>query len=238
MTTFAVGDIHGAHLALVQVLERSNFNRELDTLIVLGDVVDSWHQTREVIDELLTIPNRICLFGNHDAWAETWFRSGFRERMWVSQGGQATIDSYRVENDDGEFGGWDIPESHKKYFRDCHHHYVDGKNRCFVHGGFQHGSPIEDQHWETLIWDRNLWNEAKRLPPGDKITRYDRVFIGHTSTVFEFGTLPVRGAEVWNLDTGAGWSGKLTIMDVDTEEYWQSDPVPDLYPDEEGRELR
>ena len=34
------------------------------------------------------------------------------------------------------------------------------------------------------------------------------------------------------MDTGAGWNGKLTIMDVDTEEYWQSDLVESLYPNE------
>jgi serine/threonine protein phosphatase 1 len=33
------------------------------------------------------------------------------------------------------------------------------------------------------------------------------------------------------MDTGAGWAGKLTIMDVQTKEYWQSDPVQSLYPD-------
>jgi len=35
---------------------------------------------------------------------------------------------------------------------------------------------------------------------------------------------------VWDLDTGAGWSGKLTIMmDIDTKEYWQSELSKDLY---------
>ncbi|MBM3246586.1 MAG: hypothetical protein FJZ13_04585, partial [Candidatus Omnitrophica bacterium] len=39
---------------------------------------------------------------------------------------------------------------------------------------------------------------------------------------------PIHVCNVWNIDTGAGWSGKLTIMDVDTKEYWQSDLSPDL----------
>lgn len=45
----------------------------------------------------------------------------------------------------------------------------------------------------------------------------------------------MRRCNVWNIDTGAGWSGKLTIMDIDTKEYWQSDFVKELYPDEKGR---
>ena len=28
---------------------------------------------------------------------------------------------------------------------------------------------------------------------------------------------------------------KLTIMDLDTQEYWQSDLVKELYPNEKGR---
>ena len=40
---------------------------------------------------------------------------------------------------------------------------------------------------------------------------------------------------VWDLDTGGGWGGKLTIMDIDSHEYWQSDLVPDLYPHIQGR---
>lgn len=38
MKTFAIGDIHGAHKALVQCLERSNFNKKEDTLIQSDEV--------------------------------------------------------------------------------------------------------------------------------------------------------------------------------------------------------
>jgi len=32
-----------------------------------------------------------------------------------------------------------------------------------------------------------------------------------------------------DLDTGAGHGARLTIMEIDTKENWQSDPVPELY---------
>jgi serine/threonine protein phosphatase 1 len=47
--------------------------------------------------------------------------------------------------------------------------------------------------------------------------------------------LPLRYCEVTDLDTGGGWEGKLTIMDLDTREFWQSDFVYTLYPEEKGR---
>jgi len=37
------------------------------------------------------------------------------------------------------------------------------------------------------------------------------------------------------VDTGAAFKGPLTIMDANTKEYWQSEPVHLLYPDENGR---
>lgn len=38
-----------------------------------------------------------------------------------------------------------------------------------------------------------------------------------------------------NLDTGAGSSGKLTIMNIDTHDYWQSDQVNEIYGDYKPR---
>jgi Calcineurin-like phosphoesterase. len=66
--TFVVGDIHGAHKALVQVLERSGFDKENDLLITLGDIADGWSEVYEVVEELLTIKHRIDIIGNHDEW--------------------------------------------------------------------------------------------------------------------------------------------------------------------------
>ena len=48
-------------------------------------------------------------------------------------------------------------------------------------------------------------------------------------------TVPMNRCNVWNLDTGAGYRGKLTIMDIDSKEYWQSDMAILLYPNESGR---
>jgi serine/threonine protein phosphatase 1 len=40
------------------------------------------------------------------------------------------------------------------------------------------------------------------------------------------------------MDTGAGWSGVLTIMNIETKEFFTSDPVPVLYPGIEGRKRK
>jgi serine/threonine protein phosphatase 1 len=43
----------------------------------------------------------------------------------------------------------------------------------------------------------------------------------------------MRAANIYNIDTGAGHNGRLTIMNIETKEYWQSDLVEELYIREE-----
>jgi len=45
----------------------------------------------------------------------------------------------------------------------------------------------------------------------------------------------MNGANVWNIDTGAAFKGRLSIMDIHTKQFWQSDRLTDLYPGEKGR---
>lgn len=45
----------------------------------------------------------------------------------------------------------------------------------------------------------------------------------------------MNACNVWNIDTGAGFYGNLSAMDIDTKQYWQADSVLQLYPGEKGR---
>ena len=40
------------------------------------------------------------------------------------------------------------------------------------------------------------------------------------------------------MDTAAGWTGVLSMMDIETKEVFISDPVPELYPGVEGRKKK
>ncbi len=136
----------------------------------------------------------------------------------------------------------DIPLSHKIFFKNQRLYYIDYKNRFFVHGGFNR---IDFVDYLTIAnptdfyWNRSLWNQAKSCTGNQKLktaNEFTEIFIGHTATVHDDKTLkPINSGGVWNLDQGGGWYGKLTIMDVDSKEYWQSDNVRELYKDEKGR---
>lgn len=254
MRTFIMADIHGAHKALVQCLERSGFNKETDQLIQLGDIVDGWSEVYECVEELLTIKNLICIKGNHDEWFHQFHVMGTHPIAWL-QGGDGTLKSY-CKNAEREIpilprmGGFtssltnsDIPKSHIELFNNQKLYYIDHNNRMFVHGGFdrtQYVDYLEHANPYDFYWNRDLWNQAKSCKGHDyklkTANEFTKIFIGHTATERDNPDCkPVYSGGVWNLDQGAGWSGKLTIMNVDTEEYWQSDLVQELYKNETGR---
>ena len=60
-------------------------------------------------------------------------------------------------------------------------------------------------------------------------------YIGHTPTLYYNVDVPMQGCNVWNIDTGAAFTGRLSIMDIDTKQFCQSEVVKNLYPGEKGR---
>src|ERR1700733_8341028 len=93
MSTFVMGDIHGAKRALKQCLERSGFDPVQDTLIQLGDVADGFEEVYECVETLLQLPNLIAIKGNHDEWFLEFIETGYHPTAWT-QGGAATAVSY------------------------------------------------------------------------------------------------------------------------------------------------
>lgn len=226
MRTLAVGDIHGGFKALVQALERASFDPHNDRLISLGDVCDGWSQTRETIEYFRTLPNLIFIRGNHDLWTQEWMETGVAHTEHLRQGGQATLDSYREG----------VPESHRRVFQSARPFYLDGNHQLFIHAGFEPDVPLEEQDEDRFYWDRSLYMAAAHCKDAFYIPEFTRVFIGHTPTLkVRRDATPIIWGNLINLDQGAGWEGRLTVMDVNSLDYWQSDRVMDLYPGESGR---
>ena len=238
--TLVIGDIHGAYKALTQVLERANINKE-DTLIFLGDYVDGWSQSPQVIDYLIQLNathNCIFLRGNHDELCYNWFTTQKNNELWLYHGGKATVDAYNKTSDS-------IIKIHLHFIESLQNYYIDSKNRLFIHAGFTNQHGVEKEYYQkTFYWDRSLWEmmlalntdlkkESKKYPK--RLLLYNEIYIGHTSTTLIGLDTPFQIANVINVDTGAAFKGKISIMDVDTKEYWQSDEVYTLYPDENGR---
>lgn len=238
MRTLVIGDIHGGYRALVQVLERAKFDKENDLLISLGDIADGWSETPKCTEYLMGCKNIITIRGNHDKWFQDWLETGVANPHWLHHGGKATKQAYEEAN---MYHDFDI-EGHTMFYKNQINFYLDDKNRGFVHGGFTSSKGLgHEPNQYNYYWDRSLWRD-KALPGKSSQTipkllrNHSEIFIGHTTTTFWGSMEPMNACNVWNLDTGGGWEGKITVMDVDTKEYWQSDLVKDLYPEEKGRE--
>lgn len=263
--TLCIGDIHGGLKALKQVLERCKFSYNEDKLIFLGDYIDGGvtREYAELIQYLIEL-DQICnhkpifLRGNHDKWCQDWLVMGAAHKIWVEQGGRATMKSY-IDT------GFVASIEHKFFFQNLVNYYIDEDNNGFVHGGFTSLQGLGHETYEDdYYWDRDMWTQAVTIDsrnPGDlpytgpgRMYKHKHIFIGHSQTLYwnvkpnypEYNdpnqpkngsiVVPMTRCNVTNVDTGAGGpKGRLTIMDIHSREYWQSDTMSTFYPEDKGR---
>ncbi|MFS4483739.1 metallophosphoesterase family protein [Hyunsoonleella sp. 2307UL5-6] len=240
MRTFAIGDIHGGLKALIQLLNKLEV-KDYDILIFMGDYVDGWSESAQVIQFLIELSEKInCVFikGNHDVWCEDWLRTQEVNPTWYMHGGKETMESYEV------FSSKEKKE-HLHFFENLKMYHIDTENRLFLHAGFTSMHGVEKEVFKTtLYFDRTLWEMAltmdKRIKKNSelypkRLTHYKEIYIGHTPTTNFKCDVPMNAINVWNVDTGAAFTGKLSGMDITTKAVFQSDNLPELYPNEKGR---
>lgn len=230
MKCFVLGDVHGNYKALKQVLEKSKFDYKKDKLIIIGDVVDGFNCSFEVVEELLKIKNRVFVIGNHDLFFMNYMATGWAENIWLSQGGKETRESYKSHG----YHYKKMPKKHKDFFNNGIYWYEVNK-MLFVHGGFDYPKHPKDCETKDLTCDREL---IQRMLNGLQIKEWNKIFVGHTITEdvcskpFIIDYYGEKFAKLIKIDCGAGWSGRLCLYDVDTDEYFLSDYAKKLNPGE------
>lgn len=203
----------------------------------------------------------IFLRGNHDKWCEDWLIMGEINQAWHENGGKETMKSYietslLVEDSHRKFFSnlldYYIDEDNRAF---VHGGFVSRQ-------GVGYEVRASNYYWDRDLWNLALMlhnNDEKDsftdsdYKSGARFLKHKEVYIGHTATVSwkckphyeeykqkgqpKNGSIivPMNRCNVWNIDTGAGWFGKLTALDIDTKEYYQSDLVQELYKDERGR---
>ena len=240
MRKFAIGDIHGGLKGLIEILNKLMLN-DGDRLIFVGDYVDGWSESAQVIQFLIELSEKFeCVFikGNHDVWCEDWLRDGTVDSIWYMHGGKETMESY-------ENFSVDEKTEHLRFFENLELYHIDNDNRLFLHAGFtsMHGVSKE-AYKETFYFDRTLWEMALTMDKSieedsliypNRLKHYKEIIIGHTPTINYNVNAPMQAQNVWNIDTGAAFTGRLSAVNVETKEVFQSEPVCSLYPNEKGR---
>lgn len=238
--TFVIGDIHGALRALQQLIAKIKPSTD-DTLIFLGDYVDGWPDSAQVIDFLIGLEQQYkCIFikGNHDILCESWLQGRLIKTDWVLKKGKSTMESYQGL-------GHEMKQKHIDFFSRLSLFHIDQQNRLYVHAGFKNNDgPRLESPDTNLTVDRSLWELAltmdKRVNayPGlypKRLQLFSQIFIGHTPTLLNDMSTPMNACNVWNLDTGAGYYGKLSALEIHSLQVLQSDAVTELYPEHCGK---
>jgi len=222
MRRLVIGDIHGNFEALKRVVANAKLDPVKDRVFCLGDVVDgpAGRDVYACIEWLTTLKHLKMILGNHDWWALQHFEARdinpqyeYAPWVWTTQGGDTTIASYHKHRQDGL-----MPMKHIKLFKRAKLYHITKDGVVFVHGGFPYnGSPAMTDD-ETLMWDRKLISDVKNKGP---TSVYKHIFVGHSTTQMFKSVAPLTFGNLTMMDTGAGWDGKLSIMDVDTHDIWQ-----------------
>jgi serine/threonine protein phosphatase 1 len=235
---YAIGDIHGRHDLLVELLERiGDHGRSLETkakthLILLGDMVDRGPDSAKVLRLVRKIQaqheSMVVLRGNHEELMLGALdgRPGML-RGWMRTGGRATLRSFGLEpppsgDDPTEFlqlANATIPQELLQWMRNLPLSARSG-SYFFCHAGIRPGVPIARQKRTDLLWIREDFLTDDR-DHGAIIVH------GHS----EAATLDEQVNRI-GVDTGAYRTGVLTALYLEGEErgYISTDPPAEEEP--------
>jgi serine/threonine protein phosphatase 1 len=210
--TYAIGDIHGCLDKLRSLLLRCEMHADGRPLafVFVGDYIDRGPQSSAVIDCLIDLKaqlgeNVVTLMGNHEAMALAAFDGSGPARIWLAQGGLATLESYGIAE------ARELPSAHVDWLRALPLSYDDGRH-FFVHAGVDPVTPLDAQDDFDLLWIRDPF-----LSHGGD---YGRLIV-HCHTPLADGVAELRGNRL-NLDTGAVFGGPLTAAVFDDA---QTEPI-------------
>jgi len=201
----AIGDIHGHSLALRSLIRLINPGSQ-DVVVTLGDYVNRGPDSSGVLETLLELQTQcrlIPILGNHDEIMLDSRNDRHAEGRWMYQGGEATLRSYGVDKSIKN-----VPESHWEFIAKCLPLY-SMESFLFVHANYCWHSGLADQPPALLRW--LSLNESIPQPHISGKT----VILGHTLG-------PLRDLGFCRcIDTGCGFGGRLTAIDVNSNECWQ-----------------
>lgn len=200
-TTCVIGDIHGCHSPLVQMLDI--ILPKADTLVFLGDYVDRGPNSKEVVTTILSLratqPRVITLMGNHD-FLFLQYLSGGDERLFLQAGGLETLASYGIDPLASlEQRISQVPADHLAFFRTLPLYWED-QYALYVHAGLQPGRHLSQQTPQWCLWARDAFLTTH-------LDFKKPVIFGHT--VFPE---PLMCTDKIGIDTGAVYGGHLTAL--------------------------
>jgi len=167
---FVIPDIHGCALTLDRLLREVIHLKRRDELYLLGDYIDRGPSSREVLDILMGLVMKgyrvFPVRGNHEEMLLESCHDREMFKMWLRNGGRATLDSFGIEDTR------EIPLPYRRFLAEMPYYRVL-PDFVLVHASlnFAITDPFTDR--EAMLWSRSLEVRPERI--GGR-----RVIGGHT----------------------------------------------------------
>lgn len=260
---FVVGDLHGQIEMLDRLLRAVGFDRHLDRLFSLGDLIDRGPGSEALVQRFHEEPSLFCIRGNHE---ELLLASRFNpiyRRVWERNGGDWAEDltDPRLE---------ELAAMVEQMPLVIELDLGDGRRIGLVHAEVPPGldwetvrrvqpgpsDQVDDQDSNlesSLLWGRRRINalmlmaqnpegldvddteRARAIRAVTPVEGIDLVMVGHSIIP---ARRPARSANVMFLDTGAyKIDGRLTLADPRGNRYWQCDREGRLRTEPDGMPL-
>ena len=219
---YAIGDVHGRHDLLAQLLETIRMDMvQFETLsrkdssthiVFLGDYIDRGHNSRQVLETLCNLDYQktqfVFLKGNHEEAMLKFLDPDNSDTSWLGYGGRETLASYGVGCDSDAPSEIELinlklslaeslPANHLEFLLALKSYWIAGKH-MFVHAGIDPKKPPEAQSDRQYLWIRDEFLSSIRKLP---------YIIVHGHTPEDEPTWDGRRI---GIDTGAYISNKLT----------------------------
>jgi serine/threonine protein phosphatase 1 len=97
VSVFVIGDVHGCHRTLDRLL-KSLPMEEGDRVCLVGDLIDRGPHSAACV-QLVIDEGHDCVLGNHEEFMVMSVLEGRDERLWVMNGGNWALASYRGDED-------------------------------------------------------------------------------------------------------------------------------------------
>ncbi len=221
--TYVLSDIHGNYEKLQSILSQISFC-DSDVMYIVGDLVDYGDASMELINDLSLRLNVYPIAGEHDYLAARMLQ-GFSKMLesgaapdpeyvtemtaWVQDGGQATLEGFRMLDSDAREGVLEYLEE-LMLFDEIE---VKGKRYVLVHAGIADYTPDSDL---ADYLPEDFFSEP--LDAAYPLIDGATVIVGHAPTMT--GKIE-RGEGSIFLDCGVAEGGRLGCLCLETgKEYY------------------
>ncbi|CAH9012371.1 putative NinI protein [Vibrio phage 277E43-1] len=207
---FFVGDIHGEITKLNSKLEEIGFDKELDTLISVGDLIDRGEDSLSCLS-LIQEPWFKCVRGNHEDLMTNALVNKSENHLacWIQNGAQWYFNLNQEDkmyaNDLAKMIKSEIP-----YVIELHH---KGKKVVVCHADYpedEYTGNIETECLFDIVWNRSRIENYHRTGVLSEIKGADLFVFGHTPL-----RKPLIKGNCAYLDTGAVFGKELMVLSFD-----------------------